>query len=116
MKTSSAKAKGRRLQQLVAKKISELTGIPYGKDAPIESRPMGQSGTDVRLTGRAKKKFKFDVECKNMKAIAIYKWIEQAQTNTSKGRDWLVVCKANNTKPVAIVDLDVFFKLLEKGR
>ena len=44
MKPQSAKAKGRTLQQWICKKISEFTGFPCGKDCPIESRPMGQSG------------------------------------------------------------------------
>ena len=51
IKPSSAKAKGRSLQQWVCQKISDLLGIEWGKDELIASREMGQSGTDIRLLG-----------------------------------------------------------------
>jgi len=63
MKTSSCKAKGRRLQQLVAQKISEAIGLPCGKDQPIESRPMSGGGVDIRLDREALKLFPYSVEC-----------------------------------------------------
>ena len=53
IKTSSAKAKGRSLQQWVCQKISDLLNIPWGKDELIASREMGQSGVDIRLIGEA---------------------------------------------------------------
>ena len=46
MKTSSAKAKGRKLQQWVVTKLIEILRL----DAEdIESRPMGSQGEDVIL-------------------------------------------------------------------
>ncbi len=111
---ASAKDKGRRLQQMVCAKISELTGLPWGKDEPIESRPMGQSGVDVRLDAVARKEFPFSVEAKWQESWNIPEWIRQAQTNEMKDTDWLLVVKRSHSPPVCIIDLDTFFKILEK--
>jgi len=112
--TSSAKAKGRGLQQWVAEKISDLLFIPWGKDEMIASREMGQSGTDIRLIGEAKKRFPFSVECKFQESWSVHSWIEQAQANQDKNTDWLLVAKRSRKPPVVIMDAVVFFKLLEK--
>jgi len=59
----SGKAKGRRLQQWFAKQIAELTGFEYGKDCDIESRPMGQSGIDIRMSKQVLEIFPYSPEC-----------------------------------------------------
>ena len=110
---SSAKAKGRRLQQLVAQKVSDLLGIPHGKDELIQSREMGQSGTDVKLIGEAKERFKFSIECKAQESWSIHDWIDQAKGNKITGTDWLLVAKRSGSEPVAVMDLDTFFRLLK---
>lgn len=114
IKTASAKAKGRELQQWVCQRISDLLSIPWGKDELISSREMGQSGTDVRLIGEAQERFPFSVECKNQETWAIPQWIKQAQANQKEGTAWLLVAKRNRTKPVVIMDAAAFFRLLEQ--
>ena len=116
IKISSGKAKGRRLQQLVACKIGEITGLPCGKDCDIESRPMGQTGPDVRLSPNARRLFNFSVECKNSETWGLPNTIEQARANCYPGTDWLVVLSKNRVKPIAVIDLDVFFALLAKAK
>ena len=111
---SSRKSKGRRSQQWVAKKISELLQIPWGKDELISSREMGQSGTDIRLIGEAKKKFKFSVEVKNQETWAVPAWIKQAKSNKAKGTDWLLFIKKNRHEEIVVMDAEAFFKLCEK--
>ncbi len=111
---ASAKDKGRRLQQIVCQKISELIGLPWGKDCPIESRPMGQTGVDVRLETEARKLFPFSVEAKFQESWNVPEWIRQAKTNEMKNTDWLLVVKRSHMDPVCIIDLDAFFKILEK--
>ena len=111
---ASRKAKGRNLQKLVAEKISDLTGLPYGVDEVISSRPMGQAGTDIALIGEARKAFPFSVECKRQEKLSIPKWIEQCKDNQMKDTAWLLVSKRSREKPVAIIDLDQFFHLLEQ--
>ena len=110
----SAKAKGRHLQQYVCAKVSEITGYEWGSsgdDKPIESRPMGQSGTDVRMESQVRELFPFSVECKFQESWAVHGWIEQAKENQGKGTDWLLVCKRSRKKPVVIMDADRFFSL-----
>ncbi len=114
IKTASAKSKGRALQQWTCQKISDLLGIPWGKDELISSREMGQAGTDVRLIGEAQERFPFSVECKNQETWAIPQWIRQAQANQKKGTHWLLVAKRNRTKPVVIMDAVVFFRYLRE--
>ncbi len=113
MKTSSAKAKGRRLQKWMAQKISDLTGIPHGKDELIETREMGQAGVDVKLIGIARDKFPFSVECKNQESWSVPKYIEQAQKNVMLGTDWLLVIKRADIKPVVLMDANAFMDLLK---
>lgn len=114
MKTSSCKAKGRRFQQWITKKISEITGIECGKDLDLESRPMAQSGCDVIIRGRAKELFKFSVEAKNVEQLNIWSAIEQAKTNQAKGTDWLLFCKKNRVDPIVVLDAEVFFNLFNE--
>ncbi len=111
IKTASAKAKGRKLQQWMCQKISDLLHIPWGKDELIASREMGQSGTDVRLLGTAQMEFQYSVECKAQETWSVPAWIKQAQANRKEGTDWLLVCKRKNEKPVIIMDAEEFFLL-----
>lgn len=113
---SSAKDKGRRLQKWVCSQISELTRFecgPSGQDYPIESRPMGQSGTDIRMESHVLKAFPFSVECKHQESWSVHSWIEQAKKNELKKTDWLLICKKNNKEPIVIMDAAKFFILLK---
>jgi len=117
IKASSAKAKGRELQKLVCRKISKLLNLSYDQsddNCLIHSREMGQAGSDVVLRGEAFNRFPFDIECKRTEKLNIYKAIKQGKVNTKKGRNYLVVHKKNRTDPIAILDLDVFMKILKK--
>ena len=107
MKTQSAKAKGRRLQQEFRKLLIEELNI-HPED--IESRSMGAGGEDVQLSPAARKLMPYAIECKNMAKIAVYNYYEQAKQH-GKGEP-LVVIKQNHSKPLVIVDADYFFKEL----
>lgn len=114
MKTRSCKNKGKRLQDLVASKISDLLGIPWGRDEAISSRTMGNAGTDICLIGETLKKFPFSIECKNQETWSVVKWIEQAKENQKKNTDWMVIASKNRYKPVVIMDLAAFLKLYKR--
>lgn len=114
IKTSSAKAKGRNLQKWACEKISELLGIPWGKDELIASREMGQSGTDVRLIGEALERFPYSVECKWQESWSVPAWIKQAEANQLDGTDWLLIVKRNHIRPAVIMDAEHFFELFKK--
>ena len=114
MKTSSAKAKGARLQKWVCEKISNVTGLSWGKDEPIASREMGQCGVDVRLVGEALRKFPFSVECKNQQKWQLVKWIEQAKENQLPQTDWILFVSRNHFNPVVVMDAEAFFRLYKE--
>lgn len=109
----SRKAKGRRFQQWICKKISDTIHIDWGKDKDIESREMGQSGTDVKLYGDAAYMFPFSIESKNAERWSIPTWIKQAKANRKKNTNWLLFCKSNHVDPIVIIDAEEFFKLYE---
>jgi len=114
LKTSSAKSKGRRLQQWTCQKISDITGIEWGDEQLISSRAGGQNGTDVVLVGKARELIQFDIENKCQESWALPSYIEQAKANTKAGRNWLLIISKNRYKPVAVLDASVFFDLLQK--
>lgn len=111
---ASRKAKGRNLQKYVAKRISGITGIPYGKDEMIASREMGQAGTDIRLIGKAKKLFPFSIECKYQETWSVPVWIQQAKDNWKKGTDWLLFMRKNRHEEIVCMDAEIFFKIYEE--
>lgn len=113
IKTSSAKAKGRRLQQWVCEKVSNLLGLSWGPDEMIASREMGQNSTDVRLIGEAKERFPYSVECKAQEKMSVPAWVRQAKANELKDTNWLLFTKRNREKPLVILDAEVFFEILK---
>ena len=114
MKSRSRKNKGKRLQNWVCQRLSELLEIPWGKDELIASRESGQTGVDIRLVGKAKELIPFSFECKNQETWNLINFIKQAKDNEEKGRDWLLILKKNKFKPVVVMDFETFFKLLEE--
>ena len=112
MKTSSAKAKGRRLQQWVCTKLVELLSVDC---EDLESRPMGSSGEDIIMGVQTRKVFPYSVECKNQEAVNVWKAYEQSSNNTSQNVEPLVIIKRNKSKPLAVVDAEYFIKLHKHG-
>jgi len=122
MKTSSKKQKGRMLQKWVCEYISKLLNIPWGPEDEklIQSRPMGQSGVDVVLRGKALKRFPFSIECKNQERWNINEYIKGAVKNQKKGTNWLLFLCRNNLKsrlglnkknPLVIMESELFFEI-----
>ena len=107
MKTSSAKAKGRRLQQWFRDLLIEKLEV-HSED--IESRSMGAGGEDLIIARAARKKFPYSIECKNQESVNIWKSYEQAEEN-SGDYEPIVVLKRNNTKPLVLIDAECFVKL-----
>lgn len=109
--TQSAKAKGRKLQQLVRDKILSL--FPQLTHDDVRSTSSGASGEDILLSPSARRLFPYSVECKAHKSFAIYKVMEQAASNCPADATPLSVIKADRQKPLVVIDADAFFKLLE---
>ncbi len=111
MKTSSAKAKGRRLQQEVRALLVEAFHQLLPDD--IRSTGMGQSGEDIQLSPLARQHIPFSFECKNQEKLNIWQAISQAEDNAG-GYDPAVVFKRNRTKTYVAIPLDTFVDLIKK--
>lgn len=116
MKTKSAKAKARRLQDWVVERLKVEFDL-YAHD--IRPAIMGESGADVKLlTEDAKTKIPFAIECKAQeKYKAIYDIMAQAHAHVENDpmlqagekRLPLGVITMNRKKPLVIVDAEIFF-------
>tara|TARA_E500000178_G_scaffold164323_1_gene163741 strand:+ start:995 stop:1351 length:357 start_codon:yes stop_codon:yes gene_type:complete len=112
MKTQSAKAKGRRLQQWFRDLLIEKLNI-HSED--IESRSMGAGGEDLIMARAAREKFPYSIECKNQEKLNIWESYKQA-TENSKDYEPIVVIKKNNHKPLIVVDADYFVRIHDDDR
>ena len=81
MKTQSAKAKGRRLQQWVRDQLIDKLLI---SEEDVESRSMGASGEDLIMARDARRKFPYSIECKNVEKVNVWDAYEQAKGNAKK--------------------------------
>jgi hypothetical protein len=71
MKTSTCKAKGRRLQSRVRDSLMPV-GKLYGlEEGDIKCAIMGVSGQDIKFSPAADKVFPFDIECKNKEKLVV---------------------------------------------
>lgn len=113
MKPSSAKNKGRLLQQWVRDRILKVFKSLTLDD--VRSTAMGQGGEDVQLSPAARKLFPYSIECKSNKSFAVYKHYEQCLANCPKKAEPLVIIKGNHKKPLVLIDADYFIKLT-KGK
>ena len=80
MKTSSAKAKGRRFQQWVRDQLIEQLEV-HPED--VESRSMGAGGEDLIMARAAREKFPLSVECKNQEKVNVWESYKQAEENSN---------------------------------
>jgi len=108
MKTQSAKAKGRKLQQWTAEQI--LQTYPHLESDDVRSTSMGVSGSDVQLSPLARKSFSYDVECKSLARVGVYRFVDQC--NNRGDAQPLVIVKENRRRPLAVLDAEHFFELL----
>ena len=110
MKTQSAKAKGRKLQQWMRTLLIEKLDI-HPED--IESRSMGAGGEELIMARAAREKFPLSVECKNQEKVNVWESYKQAEDN-SKDYEPVVVIKRNNSKPLVVIDAEYFVSMFDK--
>ena len=108
MQPSSAKAKGRLFQQWVRDKI--LYHNPELSKDDVRSTSMGAGGEDVQLSTAARIKFPYQTECKSKASYSVYK--DYAQASEHGDCEPLLMIKANNKKPLAVVDAEHFVSLV----
>jgi len=111
MKTSSAKQKGRKLQQtvrdLLLKKFITL------QPDDIRSTGMGQSGEDIMLSPHARKLLPVNFEMKNQESFSIWSSLTQVEKESkTHNTEPILIFKRNKTKPYACISLDFMIDLL----
>ena len=110
MKTSSAKAKGRRLQQKFMQLLIEKLDID---PEDIESRSMGAGGEDLIMSRAARHKFPYSVECKNQEKLNI--WSAWDQANSNRGiYEPIVVIKRNGVPPLVVLEAENFLDYVKE--
>lgn len=109
MKPSSAKAKGRTLQNRVAEMIRGALGLP---DSDVRPAVMGESGEDMKLSARARELFPFDdTEVKCQEALNIWAALQQSEL---RGERPLVVFKRNRSRIYAALPFEHLLELLKR--
>ena len=115
MTPASKKRKSALLQNLVRDKI--LKSFPHLKKKDVSTAPTGQNGSDILLSKTARKLVGMNFECKNQnKMKTIYDWYKQSSKNSKGLVSKLIPCvamKMNTRAPLAVIDLDDFFTLIQ---
>lgn len=123
MKTKSAKAKARRLQDAIVRMIvqafPELVPGTADGDTVCDIRParMSESGMDIKLVSpKSRELFPYGTEAKNREAINIWEAIKQAEGYTDEGKltPLVVVSRNNLPEPYAAVPLSHFLALVRR--
>ena len=109
MKPSSAKGKGRRLQNFLRDKL--YTYFPSLRNVDIKTAIMGESGEDIILSPTAKDFIPYSFECKNQERLNIWESLNQAEGN-SDDRVPVLIFKRNRTKTYAALELESFLELI----
>jgi len=111
MKTRSAKAKGRRLQN----KIRDLLLEEFKELEPDDIRTaiMGETGEDIKLSPAARKLIPYSFECKNQEKINIWESLNQAEENSGDYPP-ILIFKRNRSKTYVTIELEDFLKIIKK--
>ena len=107
MKSQSAKAKGRKLQQWMRNLLIEKLEV-HPED--IESRSMGAGGEDLIMARAAREKFPLSIECKNQEKVNVWESYKQADEN-SGDYEPIVFVKRNKHKPLVVLDAEYFIRI-----
>lgn len=111
MKTSSRKAKGRRLQDKVRQMLIDYLDISPDN---IRTAIMGEKGRDITIYGKDKELFNFAIECKNQERLNIWDAIKQADDNAGDDVP-IVIIKRNRSKIYAVLEFEELLKIIRKS-
>ena len=112
MKTSSGKAKGRRLQNKIRDLLLEHFSDKLEPD-DVRGAIMGETGEDIKLSPAARKLIPYSFECKNQEKLSIWSSLEQAAENSGDYPPVLIF-KRNRSKTYVVVELEEFIKFIKK--
>jgi hypothetical protein len=113
VKTSSAKAKGRRAcAELAAALYAHAPSLQPGD---IEVTSSGATGEDLKLSPAARKIYPFAIEVKNQEALNIWASLDQAKTHVSQRQVFpLLAFKRNKSEMYVAMSLADFLLLLSR--
>ena len=111
MRASSAKSKGRRLQQWVKSLLIKTFDL---EEDDVLSTSMGAGGEDVKQSPKARGLTKHSFECKNQERVNVWKAYEQAEANAG-GHEPCAIIKKNRHKPLAVVDAEYYLRSLSNA-
>lgn len=121
MRTSSRKAKGRRLQNTVRDVILDF--FPELTEDDVRVAIMGETGADIKFSKKAKDVVGLAIECKNQEGFKkLYDFYDQAEGHewTTNDPDDIViptlVLKSNRKEPLVILHLLDFMGILQDAR
>ena len=110
MTPSSAKAKGRNLQNWVRDTLLAYNTELTNED--IRSTSMGVTGEDITLSPAARRLIPFQFECKSKNRIAVYTFYDQCKQHG--GHEPIVIVKQNRAAPLAVLSAETLFKLIKE--
>ncbi len=102
--------KGRGYQTKIKELLISRFGMPDGE---IRCAIGAETGTDIKLTGHAKSKFPFSIECKKVEKLNIWKALKQAEANTDEGTAPLVIFSRNHADDYVALRLEDFLDLIK---
>lgn len=112
MKTSSAKAKGRRCAQEVKEVM--LAHAFWLKDDDIVVTPSGVTGPDLHLSPKAQEAFPFAIECKNQESISIWAALDQTETHADHDKNMPVLFfKRNHSELYCALKAEDLMRILK---
>ena len=113
MKTKSAKAKGRKLQDWVKTNLIYYLNLsPKVIDigSHIRCAIMGERGADVTLSSSIRHLFPFSIECKNQETFkGMYKILDQAAGHDKYPP--IAFLKMNKKEPLILMEAKTFFEV-----
>ena len=112
MKTSSAKAKGRKACKEAKALI--LSYVPELKDADIQVTSSGATGRDLKFSPLASKLLPLAIECKNQERLNIWDALTQAEDNSTPDEVPVVVFRRNGAQLHVALGFEQFLALLKR--
>ena len=110
MRTSSAKAKGRRLQDWVKKQLVKKLRLPDDTDL-VRTAIMGETGADVQLMSVIQDNFPYSIECKNQEKFkSLYTIMNQAEGHATDLQP-IAFLKMNRHRPLVVLDAEHFMEM-----
>lgn len=111
MKSSSSKAKGRRVVQEL--KAAILEAFPQLQPDDIQLVPTSVGGEDLKLSPSARACWPYSTECKCQEKLNVWAALKQAEGNARWPYPYNVVFRRNRTELHVVLRLKDFLGLLK---